>query len=206
MYAYIKGTLDSIHDDFVIVETCGVGYRIFTSLSTVSCLPRIGEEVKLLTHFIVREDANMLCGFLTNEELTAFEMLLTVSGVGLKVALAVLSAVTPAKFGLAVMTDDYDSLKIAQGVGTKLAQKICFELKDRIKKGQAMSGGAGFDVTAVDGGSIAGRGKIVEAVSALTILGYSQLDANRIVTAVSKDEPELELEDIIREALRQMGR
>ena len=202
MYAYIKGTLDSIQSDNVIVEAHGVGYRIFTSLSTISGLPRVGAEVKLFTHFIVREDANILCGFLTGEELNMFEILLSVSGVGPKVAIAVLSAVTPAKFGLAVMTEDYKVLTLAQGVGAKLAQKICFELKDKLKNERFADIGVDFSESGQQAPS--SREKMVEAINALTILGYSQFEAGRAVSAVYSGE--LELEDIIKEALRQMGR
>ena len=202
MYAYIRGTLDSIQNEYVIVEAYGVGYKIYTALSTISELPGLGETVKLYTHFIVREDANMLCGFLTNEELNMFEMLLTVSGVGPRVAIAVLSAVSPAKFGLAVLAEDYGLLKIAQGVGTKLAQKICFELKDRMKREQSNAVSVGY--TEQEHQGLSERGKMFEAVSALTVLGYSRPEANKAVSAVYSSE--LELESIIREALRQLGK
>jgi Holliday junction DNA helicase RuvA len=204
MYAYVKGILESIGSDNVIIETGGVGYKIYTPLSSISNLPRTGAEVKLYTRFIVREDSVMLCGFLTNDELSMFDMLLTVSGVGPKVAIAVLSAVSPAKFATAVMTEDHTILKSAQGVGAKLAQKICFELKDKIKKDQAAFAGVSYDSFTGGGGTEqSGAGKMREAISALTILGYSQFEANRIVSAVYS--PELELEAIIKDALRQMG-
>ena len=202
MYAYIKGTLDSVQSDHVVIEAHGVGYRIYTSLSTISELPRAGEDVKLYTHFIVREDANMLCGFLTGEELNMFEILLSVSGVGPKVAIAVLSAVTPAKFGLAVMTEDFKVLTMAQGVGAKLAQKICFELKDKLKSERFAD--MGINLSGPEKQEPSARGKMVEAISALTILGYSQYEAGRAVSAVYTSE--LELEGIIKEALRQIGK
>ncbi|MCL2163838.1 MAG: Holliday junction branch migration protein RuvA [Oscillospiraceae bacterium] len=202
MYAYIKGTLDSIRDDYVIVEAFGVGYKIYTPFSTISELPKTGEQVKLYTHFVVREDANLLYGFLTNEELSMFEMLLAVSGVGPKVAVAVISAVSPAKFGLAVLTGDSDSLKSAQGVGKKLAQKICFELGDKMRKERPEFTGLGADDPGLS--AVSSGGKMSEAVSALTILGYTHFEANRAVSAVYSND--LELEQIIKEALRNMGK
>ena len=205
MYAYIRGTLDSIGNDNAVVEAHGVGYRIYAPLSTISELPRPGAEVKLYTSYIVREDVNMLCGFLTSEELYMFEILMTVSGVGVRVALSVLSAISPAKFGFAVMSEDYKTLTCARGVGAKLAQKICFELRDKMKKEHFQITGDdnfGTDKSGLHGFSE--MGKMSEAVSALTILGYSYHDANKAVSAIYSSE--LGLEDTIKEALRHLGR
>ena len=138
-----------------------------------------------------------LYGFATQEELGMFELLLTVSGVGPKAALALLSAVSPSKFGLAVITDDTKTLTRAQGIGAKMAQRIILELKDKIKKEQlALNTGAGFEKAAAAGGS----SRLSEAVSALMVLGYTPLEANRAVAAVYSDD--LDLETIIRNSLK----
>ena len=202
MYAYIRGKLAAKQIDAVIVDVQGVGYRLFTAMSTLTRLPlQNGVEVKLFTHLIVREDAHILFGFLTQEELNMFEILLKVSGVGPKVALSIMSAVEPSGFGLAVLTEDVKMLTRAQGVGAKLAQKIVFELKDKMKKEQI----EGFDLSmqAFEREKAADGGKFSEAVSALTILGFSPLEARKAVVAVYSEE--LEIEEIVKAALKSSG-
>ena len=209
MYAFVNGRLDSIRSDSVIVEAGGVGYRLFTAPSTLSRLPPVDSEIKLFTHFIVREDAHVLYGFITRDELGMFETLLTVSGVGPKASLALVSALPPSQFGLAVLTEDYKLLTRAQGVGSKLAQKIVFELRDKMKKelSGAWDGVGGAFADAAGGAAglgLADRGKFGEAVEALIVLGCSAAEANGIVSAVYKEE--MSLEDIIRGALVELGR
>ena len=202
MYAYIRGKLAAKQIDAVIVDVQGVGYRIFTAMSTLTRLPlQNGAEVKLFTHLTVREDAHILFGFLTQEELSMFEILLKVSGVGPKVALSIMSAVEPSGFGLAVLTEDVKMLTRAQGVGAKLAQKIVFELKDKMRKEQI----EGFDLSmqAFEREKAADGGKFSEAVSALTILGFSPLEARKAVLAVFSEE--LEIEEIVKAALKSSG-
>ncbi|MDR1060278.1 MAG: Holliday junction branch migration protein RuvA [Clostridiales bacterium] len=165
-----------------------------------------GRAVKLHTRLMVKEDAHTLYGFLTQEELGIFDILLTVSKVGPKVALALLSAITPSQFGLAVLTEDYGALTRAQGVGKKLAQTIVFELRDKLSKSQLVAQGAraGAAGGAAGAESAAERGKFSEAVSALMILGYKAADANRMVSASYEDG--LDIEDIIRNALSSAGK
>lgn len=197
MYAYIKGMLEARGGDYVIIEAGGIGYKVFTSLSTLEAAGQTGHEFKAFTHLYVREDLMSLYGFATNEELGMFELLLTVSGVGPKAALALLSAVSPSKFGLAVITDDAKTLTRAQGIGAKMAQRIILELKDKIKKEQiALNTDAGYEKAAVSGGG----SRLSEAVSALMVLGYSPVEASRAVAAVYSDE--LDLETIIRNSLK----
>lgn len=201
MYAYIKGKLEARGGDYVIIEAGGIGYKIFTSLSTLEAAGQTGHEFKAFTHLYVREDIMSLYGFATQEELGMFELLLTVSGVGPKAALALLSAVSPSKFGLAVITDDAKTLTRAQGIGTKMAQRIILELKDKIKKEQlALSTGAGFAKAAASGES----SRLSEAVSALMVLGYTPVEASRAVAAVYSDE--LDLETIIKNSLKNLIR
>lgn len=202
MYAFIHGRLDSKKTDGVIIEAGGVGYQIFTPPSAISRLPAINSDVKLYTHFAVREDAHLMYGFISKDELGMFETLLTVSGVGPKAALSLVSALQPSQFGLAVLTEDYKLLTRAQGVGAKLAQKIIFELRDKMRK-EINAAGDGRNITVyapnAAGSELADRGKFGEAVEALIVLGYSGVEANGAVSAVYKDESSLE--SIIRAAL-----
>ncbi len=197
MYAYIKGKLEARGNDYIILEAGGIGYKISTSLTTLEAAGQPGRDFKVFTHLYVREDVMSLFGFATHEELSTFELLLTVSGVGPKVALSLLSSVSPSKFGLAVITDDTKTLTRAPGVGAKMAQRIILELKDKIKKEQlALNTGAAMDIpAAANEGS-----KLSEAVSALMVLGYSHIEASRAVASAFSEE--LDLESIIRNALK----
>jgi Holliday junction DNA helicase RuvA len=197
VFAYIKGKLDYKHNDYIVVEANGVGYRINTSLSTIEAAGQVGNDVKVHTHLYVREDIMSLYGFITQEELGMFELLISVSGVGPKAAISLLSSISPSKFSLAVITEDAKTLTKAQGIGSKMAQRIILELKDKIKKEQ---------LTAVTGlkeeKSIADRegSRVSEAVSALMVLGYTALEASRAVSAVYYED--MDLESIIRNALK----
>lgn len=198
MYAYIRGRLEAKQNDLLIVEAGGIGYRIHTALSSIESAGMVGSEVKVYTHLHVREDAMSLFGFITQEELGMFELLLTVSGVGPKAALSLISAIPPSKFSLAVVTDDVKTITKAQGVGTKLAQRVILELKDKIKKEQLAS------LPSNDfGGVSSGGSKANEAISALMVLGYSAVEAGRAVAAVYSDD--MDLETIIRNSLKRMG-
>jgi len=201
LFAYIKGRLEYKHNDYIVVETNGVGYKIFTALSTMETIGKSEDEVKVYTHLYVREDIMSLYGFLTKEELGMFELLITVSGVGPKAAISLISSISPSKFGLAIITDDAKTLTRAQGIGGKIAQRIILELKDKIKKEQ---------LSLVNGGrndafsSSSDNSKLSEAVSALMMLGYSAVEASRAVSAVYSDEMELEI--IIKNSLRGMAK
>lgn len=194
MYAYIKGKLDYASGSTAVVEAGGVGYRINTSLTTLSKLPEPGNEVKLYTYLNVREDAMELYGFYTQEELSMYEMVISVSGVGPKVGLAILSTVDPAKFALAVMTSDVKAITKAPGVGPKLAQRIILELKDKLKKEKADF--AGEQEPAPMEGSVT-----ADAVEALTVLGYTPAEASQAVAGLSGT-----LEEMISAALKNLMR
>lgn len=202
MYAYIKGSLEYKHNEFVVVEANGVGYKIHTALSTIQDAGSVGDTVKLFTHLYVREDIMSLYGFRTQEELGMFELLISVSGVGPKAAISVLSSVSPSKFGLAVITDDTKTLTRAQGIGTKMAQRIILELKDKIKKEQitAINSLADTEKPVAQ----AENSRVSEAVSALMVLGYTPLEASKAVAAVYTEG--MDLEAIIKAALKGMAR
>ncbi|MCX7921676.1 MAG: Holliday junction branch migration protein RuvA [Clostridia bacterium] len=201
MFAYIKGNLEYKHNEYVVVEANGIGYKIYTSLSTIEAIGSIGGQVKIYTHLYVREDIMSLYGFLTQEELGMFELLISVSGVGPKAAISVLSSVSPSKFGLAVITDDAKTLTKAQGIGNKMAQRIILELKDKIKKEQLMAVNEIKEDKAVESRE---NSRVSEAISALMVLGYTPLEASRAVSAVYTDD--MELEAIIKLALKGLVR
>lgn len=201
MFAYIRGILEYKHNDYLVVEAKGVGYKIYTSLSTIENTESVGSEVKVYTHLHVREDAMSLYGFLTQEELGMFELLLGVSGIGPKVAISVISSMSPSKFGLSVITDDYKSLTKAQGVGNKVAQRIILELKDKINKTDLVSTYIGKEESVNESKD---NSRVSEAISALIVLGYTAFEANKAVASVYSEDMDLEL--IIKNALKTLAR
>lgn len=202
MYAYIKGKLDYKHNDYLVVEAGGIGYKIFTSLSTIETSGQTGSEVKLYTHLYVREDIMNLYGFMSQEELGMFELLLTVSGVGPKAAISLVSSVSPSKFGLAVITDDTKTLTKAQGIGSKMAQRIILELKDKIKKEQLSAPAQDIGQEKVQFSKENTR--VSEAISALMVLGYTALEASKAVSSVYSED--MDLEAIIKGSLKSLVR
>lgn len=197
MFYSLKGELIHKEQGLAVLECGGVGYACRTTYSTLSQLGKIGETVKLLTYLHVREDNIELFGFLTEGELSCFKMLISVSGVGPKVGLAILSDTNPERFALAVATEDSKELTKTKGVGIKLAQRIVLELKDKITKEQVSLGG-GADFTPILSGGNTG-----EAISALVVLGYSQSEA---ATVVAKLDQSLSAPEMIRLALREIGK
>ena len=205
MFYYIKGKLVHLEPTFAVVDVGGVGYKLTVSGTTYEAMPPRSvtdpPQVTLYTHLAVREDDIELYGFATQAELSSFRMLLTVSGVGPKAALAVLSLLSPEKFALAVCTDDRRTISRANGVGPKTAARSILELKDKMLK---ENGGAIPDGGAVSAAPAApaGRGKLSEAVDALIVLGYSRPEALTALKTVDTDR--LELEAIIRAALKNL--
>ena len=169
MYAYIKGTLEEKTKDSIVVETAGIGYKIFVSEQTMEKLGELGEKVKIYTHYHVREDNISLYGFLSNEELKMFELLIQVSGIGAKTAIVMLSKITPSEFALAVITNDIKTLTTIPGVGSKSAQRIVLELKDKLKTEDAIS-----KEEISQASTVVNNENIEEAVQALQILGYNK--------------------------------
>jgi len=200
VFAYISGKLDYKHNEYIVVEANGIGYKINTALSTVQNAGSQGDDIKVYTHLHVREDVMSLFGFLSKEELGMFELLIGVSGVGPKAAVSIISSLSPSKFSLAVITDDIKTLTKAQGIGNKMAQRIILELKDKIKKEQLVSIDTGIskNVSVDEEGS-----RISEAVSALMVLGYNPLEANKAVSSVYSEGMDLEV--IIKNALKSLG-
>ena len=196
MFYYISGTLEYKGENFAVIDSGGVGYKLYVSLPTLNQLGDLGKPAKLYTYLRVGEDIFDLYGFESQEELSTFNMLLGVSKVGAKVAMAILSTVSPSKLALSVVTNDVNAIKQANGVGPKLAQMIILELKDKFK-GADLSGISGEE--AIGGVFESGN----EAVSALVVLGYSPQEAKRAVASVDSS---LELEEIIKLALKKLIR
>ncbi len=193
----VKGTLIHIESGFAVVECGGIGYKVNTTITTQKQL-KLNTTVTLYTYMNVREDAVELFGFYSKGELSTFKMLISISGVGPKVALAILSELSSEQIAMSVSAGDYKTLTRASGVGPKLAQRIVLELKDKIK---------GLSVESADGvitkGSvIPDTGNISKAVAALAVLGYSAADVTPIL---SKLDPSLTVEQLISATLKQMG-
>ncbi len=194
----VRGKILHKSTDMAVVECEGVGYACRTTLSTLSKIGRIGDEVMLYTYLHVREDNVELFGFATEQELNCFKMLISVSGVGPKAGLAILSDTNPERFAITVATGDYKAFTKTKGVGPKLAQRVVLELKDKISKEQ-LSGSVGAEVfyeAPAEGGSAS------EAIAALVVLGYSQTEA---ASAVAKLDPSLPVEEMIKQALKRMA-
>lgn len=198
MYAYIKGTLEEKSTDSIVVETAGIGYKIYVSEHTMAKLGEIGEKVKIYTHYHVREDNISLYGFMSNEELKMFELLLQVSGIGAKTAIAMLSNITPSKFALAIISNDLKTLTKIPGIGNKSAQRMVLELKDKLKTQIAIEDDE-EETTPNDNSE-----SINEAGQALQILGYNKSEISKVFDKF--DTHNLSTEDLIKEALKRLAR
>lgn len=196
MYAYIKGSLEIKTAEYVVIETNGIGYKIFMSETAIDKLGDIGTETKVYTYLKVREDDMSLYGFNTNEELRMFELLLSVSGVGAKSAIIILSNITPSSFALAVITDDVAKLKKLPGIGPKTAQRIILELKDKLN---AIQDTDKQELEGILSKQESNAEKIAEALSALQVLGYTRKEIEKAFEMFEKDE--LSVEDIIKKGL-----
>ena len=199
MYYYVSGVVAHVEPYLAVIDCGGVGYACRTTTFTLSQIKK-GDKAKLFTYLSVREDAMDLYGFASAEELKLFQQLISVSGVGPKAALSILSAGTPANLALAIITGDEKSLTAAAGVGKKLAQRIILELKDKLTKGQTVS--AAGESVAGPAVTIIPQNKLSEASAALAVLGYSQAEINIALKGVDIDGQSLE--QIIRLALKNM--
>ena len=199
MFYSLTGKIIHKTDQSVAVSCGGVGFKCFTTRTTLSKLSSKVDDVTLFTHLNVREDALDLFGFITEEELEAFKLLISVSGVGPKAALAILSELTPDAFAVAVASGDTKAITAANGVGPKLAQRVIMELKDKIAGVSFIS----EESSAVSGAvnAVNNMSNTAEAIAALTALGYSQTEAS---VAVSKLSPDMSVEDLIKQALKGM--
>lgn len=197
MFAYIKGKCTGSMDNIIIVESAsGIGFKVNTSKNTINNIPIMGIEIKLYTKLCVKEDNIELYGFSTQEELELFELLITVSGIGPKGAVNILSFLTPSGVKTAILTDNIDLIKKSPGIGLKTAQKLVIELKNKIK-----------DIKLEDMDDIVGTADNTanesynDAVDALESLGYSTETVLRILNSI-QNRDEKTAQELIKEALR----
>ncbi|MGN1270915.1 MAG: Holliday junction branch migration protein RuvA [Clostridia bacterium] len=198
MFAYIKGNLEQKSNNYVVIDVGGVGYKIFMATNSIEKLGEIGEIVKVYTHYYVREDNISLYGFNTNEELRMFELLLQVSGIGAKSAIAMLSEISPSSFALAIISDDISKLVKIPGIGKKTAARIVLELKDKLKTEETITKNKEIKL------SISNEEETSEAVAALQVLGYTKREIEKALEKV--DTKNLQLEEIIKEGLKYLAR
>ncbi|EDN00215.1 Holliday junction DNA helicase RuvA [Pseudoflavonifractor capillosus ATCC 29799] len=199
MFYYVKGPVVHMAPYLAVVDCGGVGYACRTTNNTLARL-RKGETATLYTHLNVREDAMELYGFASENELSCFQLLISVSGVGPKAALSILSSTSPEGLATSIITGDEKALTVAPGIGKKIAQRIILELKDKLAKGQLSTpGGESYGGTGV---TVIPQNKASEAAAALAVLGYSQAEAAAALKNI--DMETLALEEIIKQALKKM--
>ncbi len=205
MIAYVNGILESIEEGLAVVDVGGIGMNVFISGSTMDRMPGIGEAVKLYTYTNVKEDSFTLFGFLSRDELALFKMLITVSGIGPKGGLSILSVMTPDDLRFAIMAGDSGSISKAPGIGKKTAERITLELRDKIKATEAdmLKGSAAVTMADLSGEASSARD---EAVAALVALGYNSADAMKAVRKVltSNEDAASDTEKLLKLALKEM--
>lgn len=198
MYAYINGKLADKATNYIVIDVGGVGYKIFMSQTAIEKLPEIGTVQKVYTHYHVTEDNISLYGFLTNEELRMFELLISVSGIGAKSAIQILSNITPSDFALAVISNDISKIVKIPGIGKKTAERMILELKDKLKTEQAINKNEKVEQAIYE------DDKDDEAIVALQVLGYTRKEIEKALEKVNTKE--LKVEEIIKKALSILGK
>ena len=193
MIAGLHGKLESLGDDGAVIDVNGIAFQVYMPTSALAALGKVGDEVRIHTHLHLREDNVTLYGFASPEELRLFQTLLGVSGLGPKLALAILSAMTTDKLVMAIAGGSADMLKMVPGVGKKVAERVILELKDKIGAGWITAPG----VEIAEGNA--------EVAAALLSLGYSASEAAQAVVSLPHDDPDLSLEEKIRLALQSLG-
>jgi Holliday junction DNA helicase RuvA len=199
MISFLRGTVIEVLPMRLIIEAGGIGYDVHIPLSTYDRLPQPGAEAKILTHLVVREDAHILYGFATPEERDLFLLLVNnVSGVGPKLALAILNGITPVIFRGLVVAGDIASLSKIKGVGKKTAERIIVELRDKVGVSAA------WEAASAQQGLSPDEQHVNDAVLALISLGYKQAEAHKTVRAIRDAQPKATLEELVKEALKSM--
>ena len=197
MFAYIKGSLEMKSSNYIVVDINGLGYKIFMSQNNIESIGEINDIVKVFTYVKVREDDISIYGFKTQEELRMFELLIGVSGVGAKSALVMLSCIEPSEFAIAVISNNVKLLTQVPGIGTKSAQRIILELKDKLKAEQSELDEEKLENTKLKSSKT--NENVQEAISGLMVLGYSRKDIEKAFTHLIVDE--LSVEELIKKGL-----
>ena len=202
MYSYIKGELAEINTDHIVIDVNGIGYMIFIPSQALDYLPAIGEIIKVHTYLFMREDAMILYGFLTKDELEIFKLLITVSGIGPKGGLAILSTLSADDLRFAVLSGDSKAIAKAPGVGSKTAQRVIIDLKDKLSLEDAFEKKLEHENEKIN---IASNSQVKnDAVMALNALGYSSSESLKAVSKVEITE-EMDVEDVLKAALKHMS-
>lgn len=197
MFEFVKGILCHKGIEYIVIDVNGVGFKVYTSYQTISAIGETGKNVTAYTYLHVKEDALTLYGFSSKEELSVFEMLISVTGVGPKVALSILSTLSSQAFGMAVVTNDYKAISKSKGVGPKLAQRIVLELKDKIKKNMSINE---HEEESPVSDILVENNTESDAVSALVVLGYTPKEASQAVRKIYTEG--MSLEEAVKIALR----
>ena len=197
MLAYIKGSLEIKNNDYIVIDVGGLGYKVNMSKKALESVGNIGDKIKVYTYYRVREDDISIFGFNTNEELRMFELLLSVSGIGAKVALTILSNIEITEFVLAVITDDVSKIIKIPGIGKKSAQRIILELKDKLKE-QELAEAEGQEQTKTSKQEKNNEAE-EEAIAALQILGYSKKEIEKAFEKLANKN--VSVEELIKKGL-----
>ena len=195
MYEYIKGIFVGINKDYIVVDNNGMGYKIYTSGSTMANMPKTNESVLLYIKQIVREDFIGLYGFLTKDEIEMFSLVISINGVGAKAALSLLSICSVSNLKYAIVSGDEKTIVRAPGIGKKIAQRIILELREKIHIEQS----AVNNLSQISGSDLVEDRKLIEVLGALMSLGYSEKEAEKALKATNK---ELSLENMIKDCLK----
>ncbi len=205
MFSYIRGPLVELSEDVIVVEAGGIGWNIHVPLSVLDRLPRTGETVQVYTSFQVREDAMTLYGFLCRQDLKMFEQLLSVSGIGPKAALGILSALNPDDLRMAVISEDVKAISRAPGIGPKTAKRVILELKDRVRMEDVLptvQDDSLGTLSSAPGQGVEGVAK--DAIEALVALGYSLTEATRAVRQVELSDG-MSVEAVLKASLKYLA-
>ena len=197
MLAYIKGSLEIKSTDYIVIDVGGLGYKVNMSKKAIETIGNVGDKIKVYTYYRVREDDISIFGFKTNEELKMFELLLSVSGIGAKVALTILSNIEITEFALAVISDDITKIVTIPGIGKKSAQRIILELKDKLKSQQIAENEE--EIKEKSKKQEENSEAIEEATSALQILGYSKKEIEKALEKLANKE--VSVEELIKKGL-----
>ncbi len=200
MFAYIKGSLEEKSTNYVVIDVGGIGYKIFMSNISINEIGELGKIVKVHTYYYVREDIISLYGFLHHDELKMFELLLSVSGIGAKSAISMLSNITPAGFACAIISNNVSLLKKIPGIGPKTAQRIILELQDKLKSEEDLT--KNNEQTEIS--TIANNENVNEAVQALQILGYNKKEIDKAFEKIANTD--VSVEELIKKGLSILAR
>lgn len=194
MFAYLKGLYESRTMDYIVLDVNNIGYKIFMSENSMKKIGEIGTTIKVHTYVKVREDDVSIYGFALQEELRMFELLISVSGIGAKSAITILSNIEPSSFAAAVVSDDVNVLKKLPGIGAKSAQRIILELKDKLKSTANVDTESNTNIVTTNNNE-----NIEDMMSALQVLGYSRKDIENIIPKLNITDESLEV--LIKKAL-----